>query len=677
MGSIKKIVDRNGNVIYPETSEAAVLTEDGKSLDEKFQTKTDDALATTNKTIVEAINELNTNKANKADIPTKTSDLTNDNNYTTEDELNTKVDKVTGKGLSTEDYTTAEKNKLANLSTVATSGNYNDLTNKPTIPSTTDVNNAIKYKGVISTDVNTCVETGFYKVQQGTANLPIDEYSFLLVYNEAGENTLIQVWYSVTSDKQRIRRRANNTWGEWYVVYTENEPPTTPTSTSQLTYDVTMLGAKGDNTDETETIQAIIDDAPENCTVLFPPNRTFKFATINITKSICINATGATLTQSTSQNVFINISSNNVKVYGGNYVAQGTNGITVNGKNNSVSSIKVDGGEHGILIQGNNCIIEDCISENATYAGFKINFGSGDKRDCVTIRNCKAVNFAYKGIVYNGVIGSRKIIIENFEGTTNTTITASDNILIDAGDGTESSYFIDEVIIDNARLYGGESNSMKIYHANNLTLRNIYARNEHSKYSSSSGLRIYAKNSYLENIDIDNRIIANENIKINGLYFSSNATPYSIIELGGGGTRADFNNINLNIEKVSSYAIRVSRNEGVQHKITLDNYNAPTGIKIFGIFKYPPNAAGFIEVYDKKLLTGYNVAGTSQNENEIIRSPRTFVASSLPTRGTYNKGDIIYNSSLVAGGNLGWVCISPGTFGGTAPIFKTFGTIEN
>ena len=67
----------------------------------------------------------------------------------------TKVDKVSGKGLSTNDYTTEEKNKLAGiasgannythpsthaasmitgLATVATSGSYNDLSNKPTIP---------------------------------------------------------------------------------------------------------------------------------------------------------------------------------------------------------------------------------------------------------------------------------------------------------------------------------------------------------------------------------------------------------------------------------------------------------------------------------------------------------------------------------------------------------------
>lgn len=98
---------------------------------------------------------------NKPSIPSKVSELTNDNLYATETyvqnkiaeaqvgggvdlssyalkvDLNEKVDKVSGKGLSTNDYTTAEKNKLANLSTVATSGSYNDLTNKPTIPTKT------------------------------------------------------------------------------------------------------------------------------------------------------------------------------------------------------------------------------------------------------------------------------------------------------------------------------------------------------------------------------------------------------------------------------------------------------------------------------------------------------------------------------------------------------------
>lgn len=63
-------------------------------------------------------------------------------NYATTSAMTTaladKVDKVSGKGLSTEDYTTAEKTKVNGLATVATSGSYNDLTDKPTIPTNTD-----------------------------------------------------------------------------------------------------------------------------------------------------------------------------------------------------------------------------------------------------------------------------------------------------------------------------------------------------------------------------------------------------------------------------------------------------------------------------------------------------------------------------------------------------------
>lgn len=72
-----------------------------------------------------------TDLANKPTIPTKTSDLTNDSGFATTTDLNLgladKVDKVTGKGLSTNDYTNVEKTKLASIETGAEVNNISDI----------------------------------------------------------------------------------------------------------------------------------------------------------------------------------------------------------------------------------------------------------------------------------------------------------------------------------------------------------------------------------------------------------------------------------------------------------------------------------------------------------------------------------------------------------------------
>lgn len=55
-------------------------------------------------------------KSDIPSVPTKTSELTNDSGFLTQhQDISGKVDKVEGKGLSTNDYTTAEKNKLGGI----------------------------------------------------------------------------------------------------------------------------------------------------------------------------------------------------------------------------------------------------------------------------------------------------------------------------------------------------------------------------------------------------------------------------------------------------------------------------------------------------------------------------------------------------------------------------------
>ena len=84
-----------------------------------------------------------TGKQDKSNIVTSWSVTTSDAKYPSEklvkSDLDKKVDKVNGKGLSTNDYDNTAKNTVDNLATVATSGSYNDLSNKPTIPSVVDV----------------------------------------------------------------------------------------------------------------------------------------------------------------------------------------------------------------------------------------------------------------------------------------------------------------------------------------------------------------------------------------------------------------------------------------------------------------------------------------------------------------------------------------------------------
>lgn len=441
---------------------------------------------------------------------------------------------------------------------------------------------------------------------------------------------------------------------------------------TDIVLNVKMFGVRGDGSNETQAIQNVIDNAPVGSTVLFPAGGSFKLDRLNITKSITIHSVGATLTQTSAGGNFINITSNDVKIYGGRYVLNGGNGINVGGNNNRLSSITLDRGEHAIYITGNNCVVEDCISENATYAGFKIMFSGDVKRDCVTIRNCSSINFAVKGIVFNGTAGSKKVVIKNFIANTNTKQTASDGILIDVGN--DSLTCIDEVIIDDAYLYGGESNSMKIYNTDKLILKNIRTRNEHSSYGSSSGFRIYSKNAYLENINMDNRIVTGSTMQIEGLYVTNTAKNMThVLELNGSGTMTKLNNINIDLNSVSS-VIRLDRT--INHKIILDNYYAPNKLLIFGVYKTPPNPVGYIEIHDDKLLSGYRLTNSDDRDSLILRTPRSFIVYKLPSVGTYIKGDILYNANVTAGGNLGWVCISSGTFGGTAPTFKAFGTIE-
>lgn len=267
IAKLQKEVDGVLNTIYPSTiTEAVINIKNSKSLKDeltdinnKIPTKTSDITndsgyitkdvgnltnySTTN-TVNQAINNAVSSKVdissistvatsgdykdlnNKPIIPSKTSELTNDSGYlvnaditnlATKDEVSTKVDKVSGKGLSTNDYTTNEKNKLAGIAAGAevnvnadwnaTSGDAMIL-NKPTIPSkTSQLTNDSGYitSSAVDKKISSAVAS-VYRVKGTVSNyssLPTSNVTIGDVYNlsDTGANYVCTATSPITWDK--------------------------------------------------------------------------------------------------------------------------------------------------------------------------------------------------------------------------------------------------------------------------------------------------------------------------------------------------------------------------------------------------------------------------------------------------------------------------------------------
>lgn len=64
--------------------------------------------------------------------------------------------------------------------------------------------------------------------------------------------------------------------------------------------------------------------------------------------------------------------------------------------------------------------------------------------------------------------------------------------------------------------------------------------------------------------------------------------------------------------------------------------------------------------------------GEIWSQNFMIGGKRHGFGTVAPTTGTWNQGDIVWNTAPTASGNIGWVCVTNGTPG----TWKTFGTIS-
>ena len=200
-------------------------------------------------------------------------------------ELAKKVDKVSGKGLSTNDYTTDEKNKLAGiasganaythpsshpasmitgLATVATSGSYNDLSNKPTIPAVVTVDSELS-----STSTN--------PVQNKVINSALDGKAAASDLTSHTSNTTSHI-----TSTERTNWNAAKTHAD--TAHAPSNAEKNQNAFSNITVDSTTIAA--DSTTDTLTLVG------SNVTIT--PDATNDKVTIGITKANVTSALGYT-----------------------------------------------------------------------------------------------------------------------------------------------------------------------------------------------------------------------------------------------------------------------------------------------------------------------------------------------------------------------------------------------
>ena len=176
-----------------------------------YQTRTDNTLNTKDKTIVGGINEIKAS-VDSIEIPTKTSDLINDSGYLTEHQ-------------NLDGYA-----KTTDLSTIATTGSYNDLTNKPTIPTKiSQLNNDSNFISSIPSEYVT--ETELNAKGYLTEHQSLTDYAKKTDLHNHDNKTVLD---NITQDKFDSWDNKSEFSGSYNDL---TDKPTIPSKTSQLTND--------------------------------------------------------------------------------------------------------------------------------------------------------------------------------------------------------------------------------------------------------------------------------------------------------------------------------------------------------------------------------------------------------------------------------------------------------
>ncbi|MEZ9643122.1 phage tail protein [Vibrio cyclitrophicus] len=119
-----------------------------------------------------------------------------------------------------------------------------------------------------------------------------------------------------------------------------------------------------------------------------------------------------------------------------------------------------------------------------------------------------------------------------------------------------------------------------------------------------------------------------------------------------------------------------------------NNKTALRGKEVAGSYTFKANAGdrvcikfyggSSLDAHSIKLKSGcitYGAKGLLTAVSEPHRKPNEYYLPSMPTSGDFVRGDRVHCTEPEPGGDIGWVCTTPGSAGSTA-VFKSTGKIE-
>ena len=357
-------------------------------------------------------------------------------------------------------------------------------------------------------------------------------------------------------------------------------------------------------------------------------------------------------------------------------------------QNNTISNCYFEGNNYNnIELAGQGVrynIIDNCTVKNSKSIvtieadkGASYNIFSNhiiDGVECTNAQNIQAFNCA--GYENEYAIGNQfsNIIIKNVKF--NTSSSCSGFALSHCKDTT-----LDNILIENLIRYQTSTNGMGIRFdaAEDATLNNITLLNGEGsngfQFSLTNVKNINITNATCDNFNYGVRTYAeqpaNTIIKIENCIFKNIAAHG--INLGDGVKHFLIANCSfLNLP------VGVSMQAGSESVVVNNSFRNITGNGHFAIDARNANSI----CANGNFIDGAYLAFTATNLNNRIGQNMTVnsignynksitYGSAAPSTGDWHIGDIIYNQTPTAGGNIGWVCTTAGTPG----TWKEFGSI--